>query len=331
MMMKGNSDMRTYVKPSLAVLLLLVWSTLNAPAQFTFGHVGGGPTGTFTPNGGGSYTLVGGGNDIWDGGDEFSFAYTQITGDFDISVRMESIETANRWTKAGLMARESLNPDSRMAFAKATPSGPSAGNTACGEDINGAADVSLMYRTWKTDAGSNGGQHEDRLTPDPGWPTYKWLRLQREGNIIRGYTSLDGSTWQSPQVQDTATWLTPVGGAPTPLAQTLYVGFGVSRHGCAVVQSARAEYRDLQQAQIKSQPQSATVAKTFAANFNIGLAGLANWTVQWYRNGASSLAPPAGLTPSHPYRWRTTMPAFRRSPPTRSVAESSIAPKQCSR
>ena len=274
------------LRPYLAVTLALLWSIACVQAQFTFSHVGGGPTGTLTPNAEpGSFTLAGGGNDIWDMGDEFSFAHVEITGDFDISVRLESIEAANRWTKAGIMAREALVPEARMAFAKGSPFGPSAGNANCGEDINGAADVSLMYRTWIPNAGGNGGQHEDRLVADPGYPSHKWVRLQREGDIIRGYTSTDGVNWLAPQVQNTATWVTPVGGAPTPLAQTLQVGLAVSRHGCAVVQSATVEFRALQAAQISRHPENRMVDQGFPATFQIGLAGLADWTVEWLENG----------------------------------------------
>src|SRR3954468_13036466 len=121
-MTKGNSDMRTlFMKPFLAALLVLAWNIAQADPTFTFTHVGGGETGSLTKNAEGSYTLIGGGNDIWDVSDEFDFAQTQVSGDFDVAVRVQSLEFTATWTKAGIMARETLAGDSRMAWNRVTP------------------------------------------------------------------------------------------------------------------------------------------------------------------------------------------------------------------
>ena len=179
--------------------------TITAQAQFTgTTQIGGGALGSIATNGPGSYTVIGGGNDIWDVSDEFTFHYFPVTGDFDIRARMESLQPTARWSKAGIMARESVNGDSRMAFVKGSPADVLTGNGG-----NGVADVSFMYRTWIADAGSNGGQHEDRIGGVAYYPAYNWLRLQRVGNVMRAYASTDGLTWVGPNEQDTAAWLSP--------------------------------------------------------------------------------------------------------------------------
>ena len=58
------------------------------------------------------WDLVAGGVDIWEKSDQFHFVHKQIAGDFDIAVRVEAFTPAHLYSKAGLMIRESLNPDS---------------------------------------------------------------------------------------------------------------------------------------------------------------------------------------------------------------------------
>src|SRR5262245_14434830 len=47
-----------------------------------FAQLGRNRVGSATNNGGGSFTVVGGGNDIWDNLDECSYLYTELCGDF---------------------------------------------------------------------------------------------------------------------------------------------------------------------------------------------------------------------------------------------------------
>jgi hypothetical protein len=69
-----------------SVVLTAGWVTVSS-AQFQVAQIGGNRVGSLTNNGGGSYTVVGGGNDIWDQADEFTYAYQEVTGDFDVQVR----------------------------------------------------------------------------------------------------------------------------------------------------------------------------------------------------------------------------------------------------
>src|SRR5206468_4652435 len=70
----------------------------------------------------GTYTLTGGGSDIGGTSDQFFFSYQQLTGDFDMRVRVLSLNPSDAWAKAGLMARASLDAGSPFAAALASPS-----------------------------------------------------------------------------------------------------------------------------------------------------------------------------------------------------------------
>src|SRR5688572_21596437 len=59
----------------------------------------------------GAFTVQGAGADIWDAADAFHFAYKTMSGNFDIVAKVTSVEDIDRWTKAGLMVRNGLEPD----------------------------------------------------------------------------------------------------------------------------------------------------------------------------------------------------------------------------
>jgi hypothetical protein len=242
------------------------------------------PAGSATKNGGGSFTVVGGGADIWDVSDQFFFAYSEANGDFDVKVRVESLTPYNRWSKAGLMIRESEAPESRMAFNRVTPSGPTVDGQSGG---TGADDIRLAYRTGLINvAGANGGQHEDPGAGfrAPGYPN-AWLRLRRSGNNIVGYDSIDGVNWTLQNTLDTTTWQ---GGA---LPTRLLIGLAVTSHNQG--NSATAEFRNLAATTptvpgIVRQPTNTTVSPGLPANFAVGLAGFdPDWRIQWRANGVA--------------------------------------------
>ena len=58
------------------------------------------------------WDLIAGGADIWEKSDQFHFLHQQLSGDFDIAVRVECFTPAHLYSKAGLMIRETLHADS---------------------------------------------------------------------------------------------------------------------------------------------------------------------------------------------------------------------------
>ncbi|WP_227738945.1 RICIN domain-containing protein [Halorientalis pallida] len=146
-------------------------------------------------------TVEGGGADIWDTEDAFHFYYTPLTGDFDISVHVESMDDTDPWAKAGLMVRQRLAADAENAMLRYTP-----GN-----------ETSVQWR-------SDDGDETDSTTSDDvgiGAMDASWLGLVREGDTITGYGSTDGSDW---------TRIARLTTDHLDMSEDTYVGLAVTSH-----------------------------------------------------------------------------------------------------
>lgn len=105
--------------------------------------------------------------------DQFNFNAQVCAGEFDLKVRVERMSLASLYSKAGLMARETMNAGSRYGAVFATPS------------IN---DCFFEYRSTVNSAASTSGDFPVNFPAT-------WLRLKREGNIVSGYAGYDGVRW----------------------------------------------------------------------------------------------------------------------------------------
>jgi fibronectin type 3 domain-containing protein len=159
---------------------------------------------------GSDYNLVAGGTDIFGAADSFSFGYTQVTGDFDYKVRLAGLSNTNAFTKAGLMARESLVAGSKNAFMLATP---------------GANGYRFTYRT------ATSGSSTATGSGSVSYPN-TWVRLVRAGNTFTGFRSVDGINW------------TQVGSMTIAMPGTLFFGMAATSHDAA--KPATAQFRGLQ-------------------------------------------------------------------------------------
>jgi regulation of enolase protein 1 (concanavalin A-like superfamily) len=169
------------------------------------------PSGGQSPGGNG-WNVFGGGSDLGGSSDQFHFSYQQYTGDFDVKVRIALLGLSDVWAKAGLMARETLDPGSRFAAALATPS--LSGSFFQFRDPAGAA--TLLSGAFPVNGANT------------------WLRLQRSGNQFNGYASLDGQTW------------TLLGSASIAMSNTVFFGMAVTSHNAN--QITTAQFRDLMDA-----------------------------------------------------------------------------------
>jgi regulation of enolase protein 1 (concanavalin A-like superfamily) len=122
----------------------------------------------------GVYTVRASGADIWGTRDEFRFVYGSLTGDGEITARVDSMIAVLPWTKAGVMIRESLNDNSRYAFALV-----SAGN---GVDFQSRATTGGWAGPGNTNDGASRAPY--------------WVRLTRIGNVFTAYVSPDGRSWR---------------------------------------------------------------------------------------------------------------------------------------
>ncbi len=199
---------------------------MSNPKQSQFTNIDvGSPqiAGSATPAGSG-WDLIAGGADIWETADQFHFVFREISGDFDIGVRVESFAPAHLYSKTGLMVREGL----------------------------GAASAHVMFFVFSDDEPRNNnlGAYEMQFRPRPGdncqaiYPAVRppappefpaafpnsWLRVARQGDRFSAYASTDGQTWKL------------YGETTLALAHALKVGPCLTSHNPET--EARASFRD---------------------------------------------------------------------------------------
>lgn len=139
---------------------------------------------------GAGYEINAGGSDIWGQADAFHFAYLAQTGDFDFSARLESLGKADLYTKAGLMARATLEANSQHVYLVAFPD-----NSPRNKNNGG---FEFQYR------GVEGGESAavypaDFKTLPPLFPVEypeTWMRLKRSGNLFDAWCRAVGGDWR---------------------------------------------------------------------------------------------------------------------------------------
>jgi hypothetical protein len=100
------------------------------------------------------WDLIAGGADIWEKSDQFHFLYKQVSGNFDIAVRIESFTPAHLYSKAGLMIRPMPPP-------------------------MGKPGSSMRFIRWRWPARSRWGPPSPRtIHRSPPWPSSATIRNQ---------------------------------------------------------------------------------------------------------------------------------------------------------
>ena len=67
-----------------------------------------------------TFSIKGGGADVWGNADAFQFAYQSLTGDGSIVARVATVQNTNSRTKAGVMMRETLDPAATNGYMLVT-------------------------------------------------------------------------------------------------------------------------------------------------------------------------------------------------------------------
>lgn len=208
----------------------------------------------------GTYTVTGAGTDIGGTADQFRYVYQPLSGDVDVSVRVASVQGGNKWTKAGVMVRESLDANARNAMAL----------------ITAGHGYSLQWRL------DTGGLSDSNSGPKGSVPT--WVRLVRTGFSFEAFSSTDGTSWTSMGVET------------VPMTDPVYVGLAVTSHNAS--RSATAVFDNLTISWTTSTNKPPTVSltapasgATFTAPATISLAATASdpegqlARVEFYQNG----------------------------------------------
>jgi hypothetical protein len=242
-----------------------------------------------------SFTVRASGADIWNQADEFYFVYRTLSGDGEITAQVASITNTHEWTKAGVMVRESLAPNSRFALMCVTPG-------------MGAA---FHYRT-TTGAYAAPKNSGDLTTKAP-----YWVKVKRTGATVQGYLSADGANWT---LHNSVTL--------TNLAATVYVGLALTSHLDGTIATALLQNPVVTSSggggttpdtappttpqNLSAAPNSAAISLSWNPSTDSGGSGLAGYRV--FRNGTSTPLATASATsysdttvsPNTSYTYQTT-------------------------
>ena len=167
------------------IILSVMLAAGVASAQWTGTDLGTpAQSGGFTVNGDGTTTIRGGGNDIWDASDKGYFYYQSVTGlNWDVVVRVRSLEGPDHWTKGELMIRV---PDT-----SGLPQGNDPFLALMTTRAAGQNEIRDQHRA------SRGGNAAEITVSPAARPSYPntWLRLQRFGGKVTSYYGTNGVDW----------------------------------------------------------------------------------------------------------------------------------------
>jgi hypothetical protein len=150
---------------------------------------------------GGTWTVQGGGYDIWGTADQFHFVSQALAADGSVSAHITSQTNTTGWAKAGVMLRQSSDPGSAFYAAFVTPS-------------NG---VVVQYRT------AQGASAQQSAGFAGTVPVY--LMVARSGTTYTAYTSTNGTSWTA--VSGSSVTLTTSG--------SVLAGLAVTSHNASVL------------------------------------------------------------------------------------------------
>jgi hypothetical protein len=175
------------------------------------------------------WDLVAGGADIWETSDQFHFVCKQVSGDFDVAVRVESFTPAHLYSKSGLMIRESLSANSAhlmfLVFADNSPRNNNLGAYEMQFRLVAGGDCQAIYPAVKPPA-------------PPEFPAAfpnSWLRVQRRGDQFSAMASTDGTAWKL------------YARHVLKLAREVYLGPALTSHNPQA--TAKAAFRDYTESQ----------------------------------------------------------------------------------
>jgi regulation of enolase protein 1 (concanavalin A-like superfamily) len=155
------------------------------------------------------FTLAGSGSDIWGSADGFYFVYQPVVGNVQITAQISVAATADLFSKAGVMIRETLDTASPMAGTYLiTNNDPRVPFVSQG-----------IFRREKAIAATS--PVESSFVNIPAHAPQVWIRITRTGNVFESFASPDPQSWQL------------VGRDTIPMSETAYLGFAISSHSTA--------------------------------------------------------------------------------------------------
>jgi regulation of enolase protein 1 (concanavalin A-like superfamily) len=188
----------------------------------------------------GTFTVSGGGADVWGTADALHFAWQRLSGDADVIARVASVEYVQAWTKAGVMIREKLTADSAHAFMLVSP----------------GRGLAFQRRTAQGGISAN--------TSGGTGTAPAWVKLERRANTITAFVSATGSSW------------TMVGSDTFTMGADIYLGLGVSSHDATRLATATFDNVTVRAVSAPPPPTSGVPAPWSAQDIGaVGVAGSA--------------------------------------------------------
>jgi len=183
---------------------LSIWFRGNAASVGSFVE---GPIGT--------YTMTATGADIWNDADAFHYAYKTLTGAGSIIAKVNSVEQANNWSKAGVMIRDTLSAGSKFAAVYVTPTDAADGTATNGCTFQARLDTDIAA---VSDSAVRTAEQLAIVAP-------YWVKLERDvaGNF-RASFSADGSTWRQ------MSW----NPQSISMGSNVYIGLALTSHDAAL-------------------------------------------------------------------------------------------------
>src|SRR5262249_38066269 len=150
----------------------------------------------------GIFRVTGAGADIWGAEDSFQYVYQRLLGDGTIIARVTGEQDTDTFAKAGIMLRNSLSRSAAHVLLDIRPGG----GVEFMQRLPFSSDTTFL----------NGGSMA--------FPA--WLKLERRGNTVTGFTSGDGVAWSS------------IGSAQFQTFQDIFVGLAVTSHDTGTTSTA---------------------------------------------------------------------------------------------
>jgi regulation of enolase protein 1 (concanavalin A-like superfamily) len=170
--------------------------------------------GSFVESPASVYTMTASGADIWNVPDmrrpskfhdELHYAYMQVSGDYAIAVKVESVSNTNAYAKAGVMIRDSIDANSVNVMTCITPSS--------------AGGIRFQHRDT-----TGGTSFTDANIANINAPY--WISLTRQGNYFAAGYSPDGSNWAQ------------LGSTTLTMADPVCIGLALTSHNTAATCTA---------------------------------------------------------------------------------------------
>ena len=184
-------------KTTSAAVSVTVTGPAGVPAPWTAADIGAPALAGSTTYSAGTFTIDASGTDIWGTSDQFRFVYQPISGDVQITARVDSQTVTNEWANSGVMIRTSLAANSAFAYMTSTAQ-------------HG------LYSRRRTSTGAMASTAGAAAAPPA------WVRLVRQGAVVTSYGSVNGTTW------------TQITSVTLSFGTTAYVGLAVNSHDATV-------------------------------------------------------------------------------------------------